>query len=359
MDFKYIKGIFFLFGLFLLMGQGCLSGSKETTTGPAGMFVSTNQGDEWQSISLVPTVDGVKDYSGVGVYSIIEDKNDPEAMYWLTRGGGMLYTYDGGRSWTQSTAPYDSGFIFDIAIDPEESCKIFATNGRQVHRSDDCGRSWLEVYLEGRPTVIVRSLAFDPFDRKSIYALTGNGDLFLSRDDGLSWAPIKRFGHQTMQIIFDTNREGLVYIPTMNNGLQRSFDKGATWESLSGKLGNFTGGLEYRAFQVYPTNPNQIYWVSKYGILYSKNAGEDWDALELITPPGSAFIYGLAVNPQNDKEIYYTGTVGIKSTFYKTVDGSKNWVTKRLPSGQVPTMLRVHPLNEKWVYLGFTVPPKK
>ena len=45
--------------------------------------------------------------------------------------------------------------------------------------------------------------------------------------------------------------------------------------------------------------------------------------MNLITPPGSANIYGFAVNPQNENEVYYVGTIGNRSLFYKTVDGGK------------------------------------
>ena len=81
--------------------------------------------------------------------------------------------------------------------------------------------------------------------------------------------------------------------------------------------------------------------------------------MKLITAPGGANIYGFAVNPQNDNEIYYTATIGTRSTFYKTADGGQNWVTKKLPSGQVPTVLRVHPSNPNMLYLGLTIPPSK
>jgi hypothetical protein len=80
--------------------------------------------------------------------------------------------------------------------------------------------------------------------------------------------------------------------------------------------------------------------------------------MTLLTAPGSVQIYGFAVNPKNPNHMYYTATANNRSTFYRTVDGGQNWITKRLPSGQIPTALRVHPEQEDWVYVGFTIPPK-
>jgi len=85
--------------------------------------------------------------------------------------------------------------------------------------------------------------------------------------------------------------------------------------------------------------------------------GESWQAMKLITPPGGADIYAFAVNPKNENEIYYTATINGRSTFYKSIDGSENWVTKKLPSGQLPVAMLIHPEKDNIVYLGFTFPP--
>jgi hypothetical protein len=76
----------------------------------------------------------------------------------------------------------------------------------------------------------------------------------------------------------------------------------------------------------------------------------------LLTAPGSVQIYGFAINPQDDNHIYYTATANNRSTFYRSIDGGANWITKKLPSGQIPTALRIHPEEPDWIYVGFTIP---
>lgn len=358
---KY-KKFLLIFGLLFLTGQGCLStgGSKTGTYGPGGMFISTDKGESWTAISYVPTINGVKNVSNMSIFRLTGDPHDIGTMYWQTREQGFLYTYDDGRTWRENPSPLNAGFVYSLAVHPKEPCTLFATNGRQIFKSQDCGRLWSEVFREGRPAEIVRSIAIDPFPPHHIYALEENGDMLMSYDFGRSWSVTEHFGWSPIQsIIFDKNREGLVYITTSEQGLYRSFDRGKTWESIKEKLEAYAGSLSYRGFHLYPTEANHIYWISKYGILVSRNAGDDWDALELITPPGSAGIYGFAVNPKNDKEIYYTATINAKSTFYKSMDGGKTWVTSRLPSGQIPTAILVHPENTNWIYLGFTILQQK
>lgn len=342
----------------LFLGAGCISfsGGNSVTSGPGGVFVSTNKGEKWTAISSVPTVNGTKNFANASVYGLIQDPNDSKALYWMTRGQGMLYSYDDGKSWKQAVSPMDKGFVYGVAIHPKDNCTVYATNGRQILKSLDCNRSWEESYREGRPDVTVRSIAFDPFNNHFIYALTSKGDLLRSEDGGSSWKPIKRFKAKGAKVVFDANREGLIYVTTRKRGLYRSIDGGETWESLKENMKEFARATNYRTFHVYPTEANHIYWISEHGIMFSKNAGEDWDVFELITPPGGAAIYGFAINPKNEKEMYYTATIQGKSTFYRTEDRGKNWVTKRLPSGQVPTSVRIHPKETNWIYLGFTIP---
>jgi photosystem II stability/assembly factor-like uncharacterized protein len=149
-----------------------------------------------------------------------------------------------------------------------------------------------------------------------------------------------------------------MYVATKEDGLYRTQDGGTTWEQLNKNLKEYSKALQYRRFYVHPTKSNIIYWISTYGILISTDSGTTWNPMPLITSPGSVDIYGFAINPNNDKEIYYTSTLKGRSTFYKTLDGGENWVTEKLPSNQIPTLVYVHPEKGDLVYVGFTVPPK-
>jgi len=220
-------------------------------------------------------------------------------------------------------------------------------------------RNWTEMYRESRSNVSIRSLAFSQFAPYQVYLAESNGDILRSFDSGHSWSVLRRFNTRVLRIIPSPLKQGLVYMITQKDGLYRSLDGGESWKSLKKGLSTYSGGTQFRKHLLHAVNPETIYWVSKYGILRSDDMGDSWTPMKLITAPGGANIYGFAVNPQNDNEIYYTATIGTRSTFYKTADGGQNWVTKKLPSGQVPTVLRVHPSNPNMLYLGLTIPPSK
>jgi photosystem II stability/assembly factor-like uncharacterized protein len=347
----------------VLTGQACVSfgGSKKNTAlGPSGVWVTTENGESWNQIVSVPTGEGVQKLPFSEVYKFVDDPQDVHAFYWASRENGLLYTYDDGKTWSQSAAPLNVGLIHSVSVHPSDKCTIFASNGRQLLKTVDCTRTWSEIYREGRTQYILTSVSVNPFNSNQVFAATSAGDLYMSLDGGNAWQVIARFnGVDIREIVFDANKQGTLYLATRDDGLYRSKDSGNSWENLKDKFKEYAGALQFRRFVVYPSAADQIYWVSKYGILTSRNAGDDWEPIPLVTPPGSVTIYGFGVNPRNNKEMYYTGTIEDRSTFYRSVDGGTTWETRKLPTRQTPTALRVHPENSGWIYLGFTTIIKK
>ncbi len=358
-----MKKSILVFGMLSLVlafaGAGCVSfSSKSTTSGPAGMFLSTDRGESWKQISALPTAEGVKNISNVNVYQLVADPQDPNALYMASRDSGLYYTYNGGQTWQKTGGPLSTGLIYSVAVHPKNKCEIYATNGRQVFKSDDCSRSWKEMFRESRSNILIASIAYSYFPPYAVYMAESNGDFLQSQDGGVSWNVSRRFKVRISSIAPSPLNEKLIYVITRSNGIYRSDDGGATWISLAEKMKKYSGALEYRRYYLHPTKQDTIYWISTYGILVSDTRGDSWSAYKLITPPGSVNIYSFAVNPKNDKEIYYTATVNDRSTFYKSIDGGQSWITRKLPSSQLPAVLWVHPAKDGWVYLGFTVPPQ-
>lgn len=358
---KHIVSRFFLlFGVLFFVGAGCLSlTDSQGTSGPSGVFVSSDKGQSWKQISSMPTQDGVKSLASVGVFRLVDDPQDPKAMYWASRGNGLYFSYDEGVTWQSAKGELSTGFVYSVQVNPNDKCTLYATNGARVYRSEDCSRTWQEMYREDNTAARVNAIFVMPGTNPAVFMAKANGDVLKSTDNGRNWATIQRFGTNLATIRGDAVNHNIIYISSRENGLYRSTDAGATWIQLSDGLAAFPQALSYRGFSVHPTKENVLYWISTYGILRSDDAGASWSAYNLITSPGSADIYGFAVSPTNDQEMYYTTFNGTRSTFYRTSDGGKTWSTEKLPSGQIPAVLRMHPANGNVIYLGLTVPPKQ
>lgn len=341
----------------ILLGLGCSNKNPEFV-GAGGMFLTEDNGKTWVQKSIVPTVVGPQSLAGVSVYRIYDDPQDPNTMYWASRDAGLFYTYNNGNSWTQAPAPLNTGIVFSVAVHPKNKCLIMATNGSRVYKSVDCSRSWEEVHREERAPARITSLKFHAFEPYELFMTKENGDVLVSSDIGISWTIAARQARGIVHIESDPFVADRLYISTRSAGLFRSEDRGRTWQDISTGIRAFPGALEYRRFYLDAGQAGHLYWISTYGILRSIDSGDTWQSIDLITSPGSAQIYGFTVNPSNPLDIYYVATIGSRSIFYYSKDGGVNWTTEQLPSAQVPTVLRIHPVNTNQIFLGMTIPPQ-
>ncbi|KKU26073.1 MAG: hypothetical protein UX39_C0013G0020 [Candidatus Magasanikbacteria bacterium GW2011_GWA2_46_17] len=347
-----------ILGAMVLLGAGCIKFGT-TTRGPNGVFRSANKGDSWQSVSAYPTAQGVKSISGVKVFRIFTDPGDPNAFYLGTRGQGLFYSYDKGDSW-QNVAAMNNKFIYGVAVDPRDKCTIYVTDGPNIFKTTDCSRTWQTVFTEARPEERFVSLSVDYGNSSLIYGAQLGGDIIRSLDAGRSWTTIKRFGFETRYMTVDPFTPERVYVASYRNGLWRSDDHGINWTDLSADFENFSESKNFYKLVLNPAQRGGLFWVSKFGILRSNDAGTSWQAMRLLTPPGSVNIYGFVINSRNQNEMYYTGTIlsdeqqNIRSTFYRSTDGGTTWVTKKLPTNTIPVDMLVHKQEGGTLFLGFT-----
>ena len=127
-----------------------------------------------------------------------------------------------------------------------------------------------------------------------------------------------------------------------------------SWAEINDGLRQYSGAFEYKDLIFDLTLPDALLLIAKYGLLKTEDGGRTWQGISLITPPASTDIFAVAISPVNNQEIYYATA----STFYKTVDGGKNWITKRLPSNARASYLAVDPLDPNVLYLGLANPTR-
>ncbi|MDO8509656.1 MAG: hypothetical protein Q7S24_00760 [bacterium] len=355
---RKISFLFIVIVAIVLTGAGCLGFGGSVQQGTNGAYRSLNKGDSWLSAMAVPTAAGVKTIAGVNVFRLSTDPSDPNAVYLGTRGQGLLYSYDFGQSWR--TVDVMAGkFIYAVAVDPNDKCTIYVSDGPHIYKTTDCTRTWTLTFTEERPDQRFVSLGVDYGNSKIVYGAVLGGDILMSNDAGRSWRAVKRFGFELQQLTADPANPKRLYVAAYSQGLYRSDDYGETWTDLNEGLQNFNDSMRFNRLVVNPGQKDSLFWISKYGILRSDDGGKKWDELKLITPPGSVNIYAFAINPENQKELYYTGTilgdknVHVRSTFYKSTDGGKNWVTKKLPTGTIPTAMLLNLQSTSQLLMGF------
>ena len=184
--------------------------------------VSRDGGTTWQPVS--------HNLPGTDIHGFAVSPEDPDRLYALVVGHGVLRSVDGGRTWESfgNGLPADVNALASASGTPE---LLYASSGRLgVLRSDDGGRGWSRVAtVPGSRGVL--TLAVDPVDRQTIYAGTEEG-LSKSTDGGRSWSALSFPARNVMAIAISPSDPNVVLTVAVENrrGLVfRSEDGGRSW----------------------------------------------------------------------------------------------------------------------------------
>ncbi len=319
-------------------------GTDPNTDG--GVFISVNKGDEWKQAALIPTVKGQPgSIRSLSANVLAMDPNDSKAVYLGTISNGLYYTYDITEGWWHAeTLPLSD--VKAIAVDPKDKCTIYATGGNKVFRSEDCSRSWSQIYYDNDPKVAINAIAIDHHNTDNIYIGTERGDVLKSSDKGSSWQPVFRSKDDVVKITISPFDSRTIFVSTERRGTARSMDAGMTWTDLEENLEDFKNSKRFRDLVIASDEEGKMLMATTYGLLRTYNNGETWERVELLTPEKDSTINALAIGPDSREICYVTDT-----TFYRSVDNGDSWTTVNLPSSRSGRDLLVSPDNSDIVYL--------
>lgn len=333
----------------MTMGAGCSISFKNNDTSAidGGFWASLDKGVTWRQVSAVPTVSGVPgSIASYDDYSFAIDPQDSNALYFGSLSKGLYYTYDVGAGWFQA-ASLQEVKINSIAVSPDDKCLIYVTAGNKVYRSSDCSRTWQQIYFDNETSTQIKSVAVDQYDAKWIYIGNSRGDIMRSTDRGDHWVTVLRSGSSINQIVFSPKDSRVILITTVSEGIYRSTDSGDNWKLLKDKMTEFKNSFNIVSLVASPENDGLFFAATTYGLLKSNDKGDSWTRINLITPEKEASINSLAVNPKNQKEIYYV----TNTTFYSSFDGGASWRTKKLPSTRAGWRLMVDPDETNAIFM--------
>jgi photosystem II stability/assembly factor-like uncharacterized protein len=346
----YVRIILILTVAIMLAGCAVSFNTGAGTSGPAtdgGIYKSVNKGMNWQQKALILTTGIRRNIAPLDFVSLALDPTDNKAVYAGSLENGLFYSYDGGEGW-QAAADLGKVTVANIAIDPNDRCVIYAAAGNKLYKSVDCNRSWSVVYFDTDLNVVISSLALESNNSNNIFIGTSRGEIIKSSDRGASWKTLNRFNNQVSKIVISPFNAKNIFVGTLNTGIFRSTDAGSSWVSLANKLKNFDGGGSFRDLIIVGGGNLTIFLATNYGLLKSTDGGDVWTKIELITPKAEAKINAIIVNPFDANEIYYV----TDTTFYRSLDGGKNWSSKKLPTNRAGWKLAIDPKNPNVIYLA-------
>jgi len=216
----------------------------------------------------------------------------PETM--VRVGDAMLLTRDGGKRWSKTAAL--QGKRGRVAISADGATLVHTPQGSStLYRSSDAGASWTQVKgLAGRD---LRAVA-DPLRANVFYAYDDKA-LNVSVDGGASFAPRASLPAGGSRLIrLAPGREGDLWAPLKDGGLQRSLDGGATFKRFANV--GYCGAVGFGKAAAGKDYPSVYIWGSVdgvRGIYRSLDQGASWqrinDAFHQYGGPGDGhFIVG-------------------------------------------------------------------
>lgn len=328
-----------------------------------GVYVSGNKGETWKHVPQIPTITGNPgSIASVDVNKLIIDPGDSAAVYLATIDNGLYYTYNVGRGWNKALS-LPGVTINDIAIDYKDKCTIFVGLENKLYRTDDCARSFEQVYFDNNQGVFVMAVALDHYNPEIVYMGTSRGDVLRSMDGGNSWRAIQRLNDGVKKILVNPKDSRSVFVATVKSGVYRFNSAGGAsleeleqyknqfdntnWTDYGKELKEFSLGVNFKDL-IYSYADNSLFLATDKVILRSFDEGHSWTKLSLLTPEADSSINAIAVNPQNAEEIFYV----TNTSFFRSFDGGNTWNVKKLPTSRAGSNLLIDFNNPSIIYMG-------
>ncbi len=141
-----------------------------------------------------------------------------------------------------------------IAVDPQNSLKVYVATPMGLYLSEDGGNNWqlisslndaaaqvsvLEVIPEAQNMFVTLDVAFDPFNSSIMYVVVLHKGLFRSSDGGVTWQPVANGldPNEPIRVVLpDPNIPGVIYAGSGVSGVFVSTDSGQNWQLISNGL---------------------------------------------------------------------------------------------------------------------------
>ena len=306
-----------------------------TATGGGFIFISEDSGRTWK-----PSSKNI-DTRRTIVYSLVQDKINPNLIYLATQ-AGLYKSLDRGVMWNRIASkkpkkaqrrrtrrgkrrakikskaivkPKDTpkgtvaaltGKVNTLIHTQDGKNGYFAATNKGLYRSYDIAKGWQKINLGDGVSGQIFSVHVSDRAPGVIWVGTSVSGVLVSKDDGLTW---NRVGADLIPlrvpintIVTKPDNPDHVFVGTVQT-LYMSKDGGETWRRRGGNLplGN------YNSIIINPKNTDEVFAASALesngGIFHSTDSGEVWERIDRANDLASTRVWSLMFNPNNQNEL--------------------------------------------------------
>lgn len=342
-----------------------------------GIGVTKNQLDNKGGV--YKSTDGAKTFeqkvkinetSSLGTATILSlalDPNNSERVFAGTK-NGLYRSENGGEVWEKMTGTYrtsrgqdnegkietDLQSIRDIVINPKNSdvmyvpSKIKGTGVGKIMRTEDGGKHWDEIYTQSTEEGSIFSIAIDHQNPNVLYAGDSSGGVFKSEDEGNTWKPLHWHESGIKSIEVDNVNSQIVYFISSKSKGIRTENGGEGFIEINSK------GLIYTLFP-HPYVEGVIYLSDKEGLHFSTDKGELLNPIYALRAPEEINARGMAVSPNDDRVIYFISGKAV----HKSVNAGESWKPIEFSVPRTIQAILIDHENTDILYIGTKAATKK
>lgn len=112
------------------------------------------------------------------------DKTTNIGYLWAGTGGGLYSSFACFCGWTKTSGISDRATIYTLAPNPVDRSSLLAGTKDGIFKTTDEGKSFTKI----SDIKDIAAITFDTSNPKIIYAVTSNGTLYKSEDEGQKWS---------------------------------------------------------------------------------------------------------------------------------------------------------------------------
>jgi photosystem II stability/assembly factor-like uncharacterized protein len=234
----------------------------------AAIFRSTDGGKNWQELPGLRAAQGSKwspGAGGLGLHTIVLDRNNPKRMFIAISAAGAFRTDDGGENWKPINKGLKSEYIPDpkaevghcvhrIAMHPGKPNTLYMQKHWDVLRTDNAGDEWREI-SGNLPTDFGFPIDVHAHEPETIYVVPITSDslhyppegklrVYRSKTGGNEWEPLTK-GLPQKDCYVNVLRDAMavdsldkcgIYFGTTGGQVYGSADSGDSWTPIVSHL---------------------------------------------------------------------------------------------------------------------------